>query len=55
MKKKIGVLLSILLCVLITACAEQKSTEEMYVYYVNADGNALIQETYPMTTVEAAL
>ncbi len=55
MKKKIGVLLSILLCVLITACAEQKSTEEMYVYYVNADGNALIQETYPMTTVEGAL
>lgn len=55
MKKTIGVLLSILLCVLITACAEQKSTEEMYVYYVNADGNALIQETYPMTTVEGAL
>lgn len=55
MKKKIGVLLSILLCVLITSCAEQSSTEEMYVYYVNADGNALIQETYPMTTVEGAL
>ena len=55
MKKTIGVLLSILLCVLITACAEQKSTEEMYVYYVNADGNALIQQTYPMTTVEGAL
>ena len=55
MKKKIGVLLSVLLCVLITACAEQKSAEEMYVYYLNADGNALIQETYPRTTVEGAL
>lgn len=53
--KKIGALLSILLCVLFTACAEQKSTEEMYVYYLNADGNALIQETYSKTTVEGAL
>lgn len=54
MKKKIGVLLSVVLCVLFTACAEE-STEGMYVYYLNADGNALIQETYPTTTVEGAL
>ena len=55
MKKKIAMLLSILLCVLITACAEQDIADGMYVYYLNADGNALIQETYPMTTIEGAL
>lgn len=55
MKKKIGVLLLILLCVLQCACGTQDNTEEMYVYYLNADGNALIQETFPKTDVEGAL
>lgn len=55
MKKKIGVLLSILLCIMLCACKQQNGTEEMFVYYLNADGNALIQETYPKTTVEGAL
>lgn len=55
MKKRIGVLLSILLCVMNVACTKQESIAEMHVYYLNADGNALIQETYPQTTVEGAL
>ena len=55
MKKKIAMLLSILLCVLITACAERDIADGMYVYYLNADGNALIQETYPTATIEGAL
>lgn len=55
MKRKIGVLFSVLICVLQCACAAQESTTGMYVYYLNADGNALIQETYPKTNVEDAL
>lgn len=55
MKKKTGVLLLALLCFVISACAEKEGTPEMYVYYLNADENALIQETYPKTTVEGAL
>lgn len=55
MKNKIGVLLAVLLCVLQCACGVQDNTEEMYVYYLNADGNALLQETYPETNVEGAL
>lgn len=55
MKKKIGVLLAVLLCVLQCACSAQDNVAQMYVYYLNADGNALIQETYPKTTVEGAL
>ena len=55
MKKKISVLLSVLLLIFATACAEQDIANGMYVYYLNADGNALIQETYPMTTIEGAL
>lgn len=55
MKKKIGVLLSILLCIVLCACEQQTGTDEMHVYYLNADGNALIQEVYPKTNVEGAL
>lgn len=55
MKKRIGMLLSVLLCVILCACEQQNGAEEMYVYYLNADGNALIQETYPQMTVEEAL
>lgn len=55
MKKKTGVLLLALLCFVMSACAEKEGTPEMYVYYLNADENALIQETYPKTTVEGAL
>lgn len=55
MKKSVGLLLSVLLCIMLCACEGQNSTEEMFVYYLNADGNALIQETYPKMTVEGAL
>ena len=55
MKKRIGMLLLAMLCILLCGCEQQASAEEMYVYYINADGNALIQATYPKTTVEGAL
>lgn len=55
MKKKIGVLLAVLFGVLQCACGAQDNTENMYVYYLNADGNALIQETFPKTNVQGAL
>lgn len=55
MKKKTGVFLLALLCFVMSACTKKEGTPEMYVYYLNADENALIQETYPKTTVEGAL
>lgn len=55
MKKKIGVFLLALLCFLMSACTEKEGTPEMHVYYLNADGNALLQETCSLTTVEDAL
>ena len=55
MKKKIGVLFLVLLCVLQCACGDQDNKDGLYVYYLNADGNALLQDTYPKTNVEGAL
>ena len=55
MKRKIGVLLVLLLCILQCACTQQDEAAGMSVYYLNADGNALIQTTYPKTNVEGAL
>lgn len=55
MKRKIGLLLSIVLCMLQCACGVKEQVDSMYVYYLNADGNTLIQETYPRTDVEGAL
>lgn len=54
MKKKVSVL-CLLLCLFLSACTDKKMTPEMHIYYLNADGNALLQETYPLTTVEGAL
>lgn len=54
MKKKVSVL-CLLLCLFLSACTDKKTTPEIHVYYLNADGNALLQETYPLTTVEGAL
>ncbi len=55
MKKKVVILLTVLVCILLCACNEQSGAEEMNVYYLNADGNALIQTSYPKTDVEGAL
>lgn len=56
MKRKILILLSFVLCVLSVGCvAKEKQSNEMYIYYLNADGNALVQETYPLMDVDGIL
>ena len=56
MKRKIMMLLGCLLCVLLVGCnVKEQQSEEMYIYYLNADGNALLQESYPLMDVEGVL
>lgn len=56
MKKTIILLLTLMLCVMNYGCsAEEKKENEMYIYYLNADGNGLIQEIYPQMDVEGVL
>ena len=54
MKRIILILLGILLCVLCVGC-EEEEMNGMYVYYLNADGNGLSQESYPMMEVNEVL
>ena len=56
MKRKIVLLLGLVFCILSSGCgAKEKQSNEMYVYYLNADGNALVQETYPIMDVDGVL
>lgn len=56
MKKKVILLLALLLCVVNFGCASQEKKEnEMYIYYLNADENGLIQEIYPQMDIEGVL
>jgi len=56
MKRKILLVLGCVLCFLCVGCgAKEKQSNEMYIYYLNADGNALVQETYPQMNVEDVL
>lgn len=56
MKRKIVLLLGLVLCILCVGCgAKEKQSNEMYVYCLNADGNALIQEIYPIMDVDGIL
>lgn len=56
MKKKIGILIFLAVALLMVGCASKEKTEnEMYIYYLNADGNTLIQEIYPKKTIENAI
>lgn len=56
MKRKTVLFLVVLLCFLISGCVtDEKREDEMYVYYLNADGNGLTQKIYPKMDVEAAL
>lgn len=56
MKKKMAILLGMILCMLCIGCASKEKTEnEMYIYYLNADGNAILQKAYPFMDVEALL
>ena len=56
MKRKIWVALWLTCSILLGACASpDKNAEEMYVYYINADGNALLQEAVSKMNVEKAI
>lgn len=56
MKRKILILLGCMLLSFLVGCAtKEKQSDEMYVYYLNADGNALLQASYPMMDVEGVL
>lgn len=56
MKRKILMLLGCMLCILLVGCGKRdKQGDEMYIYYLNADGNALVQESYPMMDVNGVL
>ena len=56
MKRKILILLGCVLCILFAGCGEQKlQSTEMYIYSINADGNALVQNTYPLMDVDGII
>lgn len=56
MKKKIVILLVMMLCILCIGCGSKEKTEnEMYIYYLNADSNAILQKSYPFMNMEALL
>lgn len=56
MKRKLLILLGCMLCSLLIGCGEkERQGDEMYVYYLNADGNALLQASYPMMDAEGVL
>lgn len=56
MTKRIGMLLCFLsLCLLVGCTSPTKREGEMYVYYVNAEGNTLQQEIYPKMDIDKAL
>lgn len=56
MKNKIAIVLCFLLLAFSVGCgAKEKQGNDMYVYYVNADGNALMEEVFPAMDIEEAL
>ena len=56
MKKKLALFLIALLCFLCVGCSSDEIQEgEMYVYYINAEGNGLTQKIYPKMEAAGAL
>ena len=56
MKIKIAVLFSLFLMLVTVGCgANEKQENGMYVYYLNADGNGLLQREYPQMDLEEVL
>lgn len=54
--KRLCVVLCFVWSILLCGCAsEQINENEMFVYYINTEGNALITEVHPMLEVEEAL
>ena len=56
MKRKIIMLLGCMLCILFSGCgADKQQSNEMYIYSLNADGNALVQHSYPLMNVDGVM
>lgn len=56
MKKRIFVFLCLICVILLAGCKRTEKREgEMYVYYINAEGNALVQEICPAMGIEQTL
>ena len=56
MKKLIGIALCLIFAVSFVGCSKgQKEKNEMHVYYLNADGNALIQGSYSMMDIDETI
>lgn len=56
MKKKIVVFLGMMLCILCVGCKpKERQISEMYLYSINADGNALVQSTCPLMDIDALI
>jgi len=56
MKRVCNVILCVLFVLSLAACGEEiKDNAQVKVYYVNVDGNALLQETYPSMSIEKIL
>ena len=56
MKKRWYVILCLVWSIILCGCGSQiKDEDEMYIYYINAEGNALVSDVQPMMSVEEAL
>lgn len=56
MKKKLVVFIGLMICLFLCACSSrQKKANEIYVYYINADKNALEREIYPKQDFQETL
>lgn len=56
MNKKMILLLGIVLCIFCVGCgAKEQQNSEMYLYYLNADGNALVQNSYPVMDIDGLM
>ena len=55
MNKRIVIFLTVVCCVLFSGCGKETSEQSMSVYYLSAENNVLLQESYPSLSVEEAL
>lgn len=55
MRKRIGVILLLVWSIILSGCTSNVEEDEMYIYYINTEGNALVQETYPKMGVNDTL
>ena len=56
MMKRLCVVLCIVWSILLCGCSSEViEADEMYVYFINTEGNALVTEVHPLMDVEETL